>query len=84
MFIDRMPGRRGGGGRRKARSNFGNAGCRLANAILDAYHHLLPLFSAELQAFGADFPYYEADLCTVSISTPESWCGAKEATRREG
>jgi len=48
---------------------------------LDAYHHRLPLSSTEPRAFCASFPCYEADICTFSVSTTESWRRAKEATR---
>ena len=71
--------------RRKARprSKFGKAGCRVADAILsllDAYHHRLPLFSAEPRDFCASFSRYEANLCTISISPTKPWCKAKETT----
>ena len=67
--------------------NPGAARSHVANTIprpLDVHphhHYRLPLFSAEPQAFGPNFPCHAADICSIPVSPTAARRGAKQKTR---
>ena len=89
MYIDQRPDARSSSGRRRKDGKKivvieRQSRCRVANAIpslSDAYHHRLPPFPAEPQAFHTNFLRYKAAICAFSVSTKNSWGRAKETTR---